>query len=340
MAFVQAQNKQAVPSALTVVTPTMTTTTGNLVVVTATTAAPHTLAITDSKSNTWTAHPNSPQTVGGAQKIYAWYSILTTGGASHTFTATTNVSDNNSIIAAEFSGLASSTPVDASNFAVDGSSVTSHSNGTLTSLTAGDDIVGVATAVEGTTAVFTAGTNWTIPTNGSNPDGNSYYVGLLQYQTNKATASYTNAWTSNHSVTGTGMIWAFKAAAGGPATLSAPTPSGTIGTSTSAAIGATTTQNTGTFYAVIDSAGNLSGVTVAQIKAGQNNASSAAVSAGNASVTTTTASASLTGLTASTGYSYAAVQNNTNGDTNIVTGTFTTAATGTAPQKLLLMGVG
>ena len=111
----------------------------------------------------------------------------------------------------------------------------------------------------------------------------------------------------------------------GPA-LSSPTPSGTIATATTATIGATTNQASGTFYAVVDTAANLSGVTATQIKAGQKASGSAALAANSAAVSTTTPSAGVTGLTAGTLYSYAAVQNNSNGDSNVVTGTFTTAA--------------
>lgn len=109
------------------------------------------------------------------------------------------------------------------------------------------------------------------------------------------------------------------------AALSAPTPSGTLGTQTTATIGCTTTQNTGTFYCVADSAANLSGVTAAQIKLGQKASGAAALASANSAISTTTPSAGVTGLTAATLYSYAIVQNNANGDSNAVTGTFTTA---------------
>lgn len=119
-----------------------------------------------------------------------------------------------------------------------------------------------------------------------------------------------------------------------PATLSAATPSGTLGTSTTATLGATTDQTSGTFYTVLEtSSGLLTGITAAQIKAGQNNTSAAALKSGNAAVSTTTPSVGITGLTASTTYNYSSVQNNSNGDSNIVTGSFTT---GSATSALLL----
>ena len=120
--------------------------------------------------------------------------------------------------------------------------------------------------------------------------------------------------------------WAAVAAgfieSAGAATLSAA--SATPGTTT-ATISATTDQSTGTLYVVVDTAANLSGVTAAQIKAGQKAGGSAALAAGSAAVSTTSPSVGVTGISATTLYSFAAVQNNANGDSNVVTGTFTTA---------------
>ena len=108
------------------------------------------------------------------------------------------------------------------------------------------------------------------------------------------------------------------------ATLSAPTA--TSVTATTATLGATTDQASGTLYVVVDTAANLAGVTASQIKAGQKASGSAALASGNAAVSTTTPSVGVSGLSPSTLYSYAIVQNNANGDSNLVTGTFTTAA--------------
>lgn len=113
-------------------------------------------------------------------------------------------------------------------------------------------------------------------------------------------------------------------------TLSAATPSGTLGTSTTATLGATTDTSSGTFYGVVGTGSQLTGVTETQIKAGQQASGSAAIAACNASVSTTSPSCGVTGLTAATAYTYAAVQNSTGGDSNIVTGTFTTAAASSA----------
>lgn len=108
------------------------------------------------------------------------------------------------------------------------------------------------------------------------------------------------------------------------AVLSAPTPSGTIAAATTVTIGATTDQTSGTFYAVVDSAANLAGVTATQIKAGQKASGSAALAADSNTVSGASVTADITGLSAATLYAYAAVQNNANGDSNVVTGTFAT----------------
>lgn len=112
-----------------------------------------------------------------------------------------------------------------------------------------------------------------------------------------------------------------------PATLSSPTPSGTLLTQSGATISATTDQGLGTLYVVVDSSANLSGVTAAQIKAGQKANSTAALASGNVTVTAAdlTPDVIVSGLSPSTAYAYAIVQNNAEGDSNVVTGTFTTA---------------
>lgn len=116
-------------------------------------------------------------------------------------------------------------------------------------------------------------------------------------------------------------------ASSAPPVLSSPTPSGTLGTATTATLGATTDTTSGTLYTVVESTSALlTAITVAQIKAGDNNLGSAADASGSAAVSTTTPSANVTGLVAATAYYYATYQEAASGDSNIVTGSFTTAA--------------
>ena len=103
------------------------------------------------------------------------------------------------------------------------------------------------------------------------------------------------------------------------ATVSSPTPSGTIATATTATIGATTNQASGTAYVAIDTV-------QANITALTTTASVIATADGSAAVSSTSISIPLTGLLSSTTYYYAIGQRNANGDSNVQYGSFTTAA--------------
>jgi hypothetical protein len=200
----------------------------------------------------------------------------------------------------------------------------------LTGVTAvdGDDIVAWSSLDKTSSAVSwtqTPPTNYTEAT-----DGNLNWVAAsLAYRENVsagATGSLTFTATGGGGQSGyAGYVIRIPAASGTPAVLSSPTPSGTLSTAGSATLGASTDQTSGTGYGVVDTAANISGITAAQVKAGQNNASAAAVASGNVSISASPFSIPVTGLSSSTAYSYAIVQNNANGDSNVVTGTFTTA---------------
>lgn len=109
-------------------------------------------------------------------------------------------------------------------------------------------------------------------------------------------------------------------------TLSSPTPSGTLGTATTASVGATT-DNACTLYVVVDSAANMSGITETQVLALHNNANAAPVASGTAATGIGAGTVPVTGLTGSTAYSYAVAAIGAGGNSvNVVTGTFTTHA--------------
>lgn len=117
-------------------------------------------------------------------------------------------------------------------------------------------------------------------------------------------------------------------AAAGP-TISAPSPSGTIGTATNATLGCTTnagTAGSNTLYAVRATTNIFSGVTAAQVKDGQNaSGNTTGVTSSSAAVSTTTPSVAQSSLTSSTTYYYALVQENSTGLSHVLTGSFTTA---------------
>lgn len=242
-------------------------------------------------------------------------------------------------VAIAFSGVDTTTPEDVAVVGVtDGASsgatgrtisasLTTVTNGCMLVAIAGTDVAASTdvTHTFATTAGSTAA--WTIPTGGDIQDGffNMAVGYALQSTAGAVTVRLTSTWAGGANAGLSLMLVALRPSGPAAPVLSAPTPSGTIATETTATVGATTDQTSGTFYAVVDSAANLSGVTATQIKAGQKASGSAALAANSAAVSTTTPSAGVTGLTAGTLYSYAAVQNNSNGDSNVVTGTFTTA---------------
>lgn len=121
------------------------------------------------------------------------------------------------------------------------------------------------------------------------------------------------------------------------ATISSGTPSGTIGTQRRVTLGATSTQSTGTFYAVVSSnQADITGITAAQVFAGQYAGGGSATFAGNAAVSDSTPSVEITGLTPATTYYYAVMHRVGTSNSNVLdSGSFTTAvATSTATLTL------
>jgi len=107
--------------------------------------------------------------------------------------------------------------------------------------------------------------------------------------------------------------------------VSAPTSSAIY--TSSVTLGASTDQATGQAWVVFDTAANMSGITEAQIKAGQNANSVASVGSGtvaDVSIAGSPISITISSLSISIGdvYTYSWVQNNANGDSNILTSTF------------------
>jgi hypothetical protein len=156
-----------------------------------------------------------------------------------------------------------------------------------------------------------------------------------------ATEVYATAMQESETITDSGdegQLYAVRLelddAASAP-TLSSATPSGTLGTETTATVGATSTASTGTFYAILSTSNNASGASCTQIKAGQNSTGASATFAEDDTVSTTSPSVGFTDLTAGTLYYYAACHTDTNGDSNVVSGSFTTAAADVVATKLV-----
>lgn len=98
-------------------------------------------------------------------------------------------------------------------------------------------------------------------------------------------------------------------------------------TQTTATVGATTDQNTGTLYLTLTTtAADRDAVTATQVTDGQQDSGAAAQFATSGAITTTSPSIPLTGLTPGTTYYWDIAQENGNGISNLQSGSFTTAA--------------
>lgn len=249
---------------------------------------------------------------------------------THAVVLTTNATAGNRFgwfYVAEVSGLVNAVPNQTASNNAESSSPTS---GTTSATTVANECVlaimsiGQTTSDAGIDAATSGYTNLFI-----RQDVIAESAGSVDVKSVSATGAQSAAWgTLNGSMGWAGAIAAFEETSASPAVLSSATPSGTLGTSTVATLGATSTVTSGTFYGVVDPSGQISGITAAQVIAGTDNAGGAVTASCNGAVSTTTPSCAVSGLTAATLYSYAVAQSSAGGNSNVLTGTFTTAAAG------------
>ena len=253
----------------------------------------------------------------------ALYFIPNVTGGSHTVTANFGSNSNANIVLQEVSGLFTPTVDKTAGNGGFSSTINTGSTGTLTQ--AVELAIALATNCNSN---FTA----TKPSGWTQIAGSSYQGSggfSLIYQVTAATTALNPAWTTpggNYEMTNV-IATLIPGAAPPAATLTTPTPSGTLSTAFSATPGATTNTSGGTGYCVVTTS-SLSGVTAAQVKAGQNAAGSTTgvfSSTGPIAATGAFVLNAVTGLSASTTYNYAVVETTAGGDSNVVTGTFTTA---------------
>jgi hypothetical protein len=182
-------------------------------------------SVADFYGNTWIAGPTLVSSPG---VIYSYYAQNIVGGAGHTFTV--NIAGgtaNLSFVAATATGCALSSALDQSatwantGFFNDHPHTAASFTGTAAVTTGFDgEIVFAFNASVGANAAdtFTAGSGWTIPTNGQNPgNGASYSPSMLQYQANVSIGAYTDNYSTVNFVRAAGLLMSFKAAAGGGA---------------------------------------------------------------------------------------------------------------------------
>jgi len=151
-------------------------------------------SVTDSQSNTYTLIKTSVDTVNSqVTDVYVAYNV--TGGAD-TVTATFNTSRQyNRFLISEYSGIATTTPVDQSNGAAgDGTSI---DGGSVTTTSASETIIGVyqdtGEATPGT-GTLTAGSGFV-----KDYDGGTGII-AIESKTVSSTGSYSTPWTRSNTV--------------------------------------------------------------------------------------------------------------------------------------------
>lgn len=191
----------------------ITTTSGNLLVASVggwRSSAQVTHTVTDSKSNTWSENPASPRNPDANTRHHQYYAQNISGGSSHTFTSTAAQATYQTLIVSEFSGMATANVLDQSAGATGNS--TSPSSGTTNVRTQADEVLvgtlGTADTINNGT--LTAGSGYTIPTNGSNKNYTNY-VSAQEYAIMSATGGDAATFTISSEPWGC-IIGTYKAA--------------------------------------------------------------------------------------------------------------------------------
>jgi hypothetical protein len=144
--FVQAGSQSSTGSSVSV-TPVNNVTAGHVLVAygcVGATTAPGSGAVSDSMSNTWTQLTSQSGASAAAGGAGVWIAVIASTGAI-TVTLAAGAS-NCALVVAEYSGVVSASPLDASASASNSTGSTTPASGNLTTANAGDAILGAASA--------------------------------------------------------------------------------------------------------------------------------------------------------------------------------------------------
>jgi hypothetical protein len=176
--------------------------------------------ITDSVGNTY-AQCGSNRTSASSYTIAVFYAKSITGGASFTVTAHTTATADTDIMAAEFSGLDTTSPCDQTQSAEDATTATALTSGnTATTTVANEALFGGWGSNQTSGITFTAGTSWTARETVSNTtDGHS--SGMQTRIVSSTNAYQSDVTLSNGGVIKVAYIATFKGATSVLARMSA-----------------------------------------------------------------------------------------------------------------------
>lgn len=185
---------KATASGTTAVTTGVTTTSGSTIVLFAHWGSEVFSSIADSKGNTWTII--GAELNASSHKSRAYYCANVTGGASHTFTLTLSTSGAPTIYMCEFTGAATTSPIDQSGSGNDTSSpytttglTTTQANEALITFAGGNSGSNPATHAESGLGSSTIQENIT--------NGSSFWTGAIATKIVSATGTYTPSWTES-----------------------------------------------------------------------------------------------------------------------------------------------
>jgi hypothetical protein len=212
MAFVQAVSAATSAFINILITPAITTTTGNFLTIgTSVLNNGNSPVPSDAYNNVWTGHTSNPLVIPGQNdKGYSWWAKNITGGTSHTFTVSSTQTANSSIIVAEHSGRALDFPVAAQGGAVDSVATANHVTGSVTTPMSGCDLWAFNFTASTVSENYNTGLIWGIPNNASNGSVNLYQPSFGQLSNNISQNTWNNTWASSDSVQGGGFIYAIK----------------------------------------------------------------------------------------------------------------------------------
>lgn len=168
-----------------------------------------------SGGGTWTTDKTGTAGTGGFKNAFA--SCPSATGGSQTITVSVTGNPGITAFVMEFSGMAASG-------IYEGSTTTGSGNGTTftTSALTNTQATAVKVAVTGNdsslnSAFSSTGTGWTLPTNGSEPDGSTWLAAACAYKIVSASQSDTETWTRTGTVNWVADIATYLDPGGGAA---------------------------------------------------------------------------------------------------------------------------
>lgn len=167
------------------------------------------LTITDTAGNTYTASPDNGAAITGSIDGWIFYSKITIANAANSIKASTASSQivGSTMCGVQFRGINGS--LDVHGTATESTNVTSHSAGSLNTISTDTIVAFNAEDLASGIQTYTQGSGWTIPANGKNTNANTSATSMLQYRTGAAPGNYSNTSTTGSASRFIGMLLAF-----------------------------------------------------------------------------------------------------------------------------------